>query len=344
MTSYDIMFQAMVLTHYGILYFSKQNRKVLGTTVPKIMAAMDMDVAASTEPLELYVVQVQQLSGACCQITLPDSAVVRDILLLLKKQKQDNQSVDHKAPGPMNRKLLFEGRVLGHQEALRSLAAPGLLEVQLICHQPRAERNVVWDNPQAVSARAFHFTLCGEHSVGKSSLMWRYAENIFRDPSVYPQSLVGHEFKTIHMMAGDTPVKLFLWDWPTGQERFRPGPAAFFRHKSAVMLVIDLTNPACLDDVDHWLSMMKKVNQSIPTKLLLGNKIDVQRQVHRDEAESFAAERGLYYFETSAKDGAGVMEAIDFAVFDALEKSPSVRPQATSVVQQSFPYPSCDMQ
>jgi len=314
---------------------------VLGTPVPKIMAAMDMDVAASTEPLELYVVQVQQLSGACCQITLPDSAVVRDILLLLEKQKQENQNVDHKAPGPMNRKLLYEGRVLGHQEALRSVAAPGLLEVQLICHQPRAERNVVWDNPQAVSARAFHFTLCGEHSVGKSSLMWRYAENIFRDPSV-PQARFGHEFKTIHMMAGDTPVKLFLWDWPTGQERFRPGPAAFFRHKSAVMLVIDLTNPHCLDDVDHWLSMMKA--QSIPTKLLLGNKIDVQRQVHRDEAESFAAERGLYYFETSAKDGAGVMEAIDFAVFDALEKSPSVRPQAMSVVQQSFPNPSCDMQ
>ena len=312
-----------------------QNRKVLGTPVPKIMAmaAMAMDVAASTEPLELYIVQVQQLSGACCQITVPTTAVVRDVLLLLEKDI---------APGPMNRKLLFEGRVLGHQEALRSLGtAPGPLEVQLICHQPRAERNVVWDNPQAVSARAFHFTLCGEHSVGKSSLMWRYAENIFRDPSVYPQSLAGHEFKTIHMMAGDTPVKLFLWDWPTGQERFRPGPAAFFRHKSAVMLVIDLTNPACLDDVDHWLSMMKA--QSIPTKLLLGNKIDVQRQVHREEAESFAAERGLYYFETSAKDGAGVVEAIDFAVFDALEKSPS-RPQAMPVVQHSFPNPSCDMQ
>ena len=87
--------------------------------------------------------------------------------------------------------------------------------------------------------------------------------------------------------------------------------------------------------------MMKA--ECIPTKLLLGNKIDAERQVSREDAESFAASRGLYYFETSAKDGTGVIEAIDFAVFDALEKS-----RAMDVLQgtghKHDRNPSCDMQ
>eukprot|EP00435_Cladocopium_sp_Y103_P068109 s23_g31.t1 len=160
--------------------------------------------------------------------------------------------------------------------------------------------------------------------------MWRYAENIFREPLLGygPQAgqgqggQPGHDlthFKTIQLMAGDTPVQLFLWDWPTGSEHYRPIPAVFLREKSAVLVVIDVTNPSCLEDVDHWLSMMKA--ECIPTKLLLGNKIDADRQVSHAEAEAFATTRGLHYFETSAKDGTGVVEAIDFAVFDALEKS-----------------------
>ena len=204
-----------------------------------------------------------------------------------------------------------------------SLASPGELEMQLICQPYRAERledGQLLNVPSFASKAPtfqFHFTLCGEHQVGKSSLLWRYAENVFGGE--VPRR-AGHDFKEIHYMVEETPVKLFLWDWPTGEERFRPAPSLFFRQKTAVMLVVDLTNPTCLEDVEHWLSIMKP--HSIQTKLLLGNKADMtsKRTIRHEDAEGFASSHGMYYFETSAKDGTGVAEAIEFAVFDAVEK------------------------
>eukprot|EP00438_Fugacium_kawagutii_P024583 Skav223363 [mRNA] locus=scaffold200:568489:587282:+ [translate_table: standard] len=282
-------------------------------------------MTAANTSTSSYLVHVQQLSGATCHVSVPETALVRDVL----------HELGSVCSLPGKRRLLFQGRVLREDEALSSLSADGFLEVQLIRQQLRAQRveaSEFQGHEASKMLRTFHFSFCGEHSVGKSGLMWRYAENLFQE---LPTGS-GHDFKIIHLMAGEMPVKLFLWDWPTGTERFRPIPVNFLRQKTAVLVVVDVTNPTCLEDVDQWLSMMRA--EHIPTKLLLGNKIDAtkERQLPREKAEVFAVERGLYYFETSAKDGTGVVEAIDFAIFDALEKLP----EPATVPAHSYPNPS----
>ena len=94
------------------------------------------------------------------------------------------------------------------------------------------------------------------------------------------------------LLARDVVVKLILWDWPTGPGRFRPSPALAFSGKQAVILVLDLTNERCLEDVDHWLHMMK-ARDEIRTRLLLGNKADLEHNVSSEEAEAFASSRGM---------------------------------------------------
>ncbi|CAJ1435106.1 unnamed protein product [Effrenium voratum] len=235
-------------------------------------------------------------------VDLPETALVGDILPLVEDRAQKR----------MRRQLLFQGTVLKNDQPIKSLGpAAGPLELQLVCQALRVQR--LAEMPE--DYEMLHFGLCGENSVGKSSFLKRYVEECFQLKKICNY---GVEFKTAKLLAEDVPVKLFLWDWPAGHVNIRPTPKVFFNQKTAVMLVMDVTNPDCLEDVDHWLNVMKA--NSIPTKLLIGNKVDLGRRIDSAAAEKFAEERGLVYFETSAKDGTGVEEAVDFAIFDALEK------------------------
>lgn len=57
-------------------------------------------------------------------------------------------------------------------------------------------------------------------------------------------------------------------------------------------------------------------------KLLVGNKLDLEsmRAVSRDEAQSWARDRGMMYLEASAKDKTGVEAAFEELVCKILER------------------------
>ena len=46
-------------------------------------------------------------------------------------------------------------------------------------------------------------------------------------------------------------------------------------------------------------------------KVLVGNKSDLERKVDRNEAESFALDKEMVYFETSAKDNTNINEMFE---------------------------------
>ena len=70
-------------------------------------------------------------------------------------------------------------------------------------------------------------------------------------------------------------------------------------------------------------------HESIPTKVMIGNKLDLEseRKISYEDAQSFAMERSFHYFETSAKDGTNITEALGFAVVNAMAQQPSPEPQ-----------------
>ena len=71
---------------------------------------------------------------------------------------------------------------------------------------------------------------------------------------------------------------------------------------------------------DHLVRLIE--DESIRTKVMLGNKLDLEseRRISYEDARHFATERGFHYFETSAKDGTNVSEALGFAVVDVLQQ------------------------
>ncbi|TXT67159.1 MAG: Transforming protein p29 [Promethearchaeota archaeon] len=77
------------------------------------------------------------------------------------------------------------------------------------------------------------------------------------------------------------------------------------------MGVFDVTNKQTLLKVPGWVSSIKKsVKKGIPI-ILVGNKIDLERVVKREEAEELAHRLGCEYMETSAKTGENVKEVFE---------------------------------
>lgn len=147
----------------------------------------------------------------------------------------------------------------------------------------------------------------GDSSVGKSSLLLRFAENKF-DPNFV--LTIGVDFKTKVVESGGRRIKLQVWD-TAGQERFRTITPAYFRSAMGVMLVYDITNAPTFHNIRRWMQNVEEFADPNIVRLLVANKLDLQaqRQVSRSKGEDLAREYDIPFIETSAKGNINVEDA-----------------------------------
>ena len=164
--------------------------------------------------------------------------------------------------------------------------------------------------------------LIGDRSVGKTSLIQRYANGIFKEEYL---ATVGLDYYTKQEMINDITVLVKLWD-TAGQERFKALTPNYFRNAEGVVLAYDVTNSESFDNLKFWINSIKsnlgEKNIFIPI-IIIGNKIDMEdmRDITKEDASKFAKENNYKYFETSAKTGEGVDEAIRDLVNQVLANS-----------------------
>ncbi|CDJ63444.1 hypothetical protein, conserved [Eimeria necatrix] len=147
----------------------------------------------------------------------------------------------------------------------------------------------------------------GDSSVGKSSLLLRFAENKF-DPNFV--LTIGVDFKTKVVECGGRRIKIQVWD-TAGQERFRTITPAYFRSAMGVMLVYDITNIQTFHNIRRWMQNVEEYADPSIVRVLIANKLDLQaqRQVSRSKGEDLAREYSIPFIETSAKGNVNVEEA-----------------------------------
>ncbi len=164
--------------------------------------------------------------------------------------------------------------------------------------------------------------LIGDSSVGKTSLIQRYANGIFKEEYL---ATVGLDYYTKQEMINNINVLVKLWD-TAGQERFKALTPNYFRNAEGVVLVYDVTNSESFENLKFWINSIKsnlgEKNIFIPI-IIIGNKIDMEdmRDITKEDASKFAKENNYKYFETSAKTGEGVDEAIRDLVNQVLANS-----------------------
>nr|CRZ24908.1 BMA-RAB-3 [Brugia malayi] len=149
----------------------------------------------------------------------------------------------------------------------------------------------------------FKLLIIGNSSVGKTSFLFRYCDDSFTSAFV---STVGIDFKVKTVFRGDKRVKLQIWD-TAGQERYRTITTAYYRGAMGFILMYDITNEESFNSVQDWCTQIKTYSWENAQVVLVGNKCDM------DDERVVSCERGLEFFETSAKENINVK-----AVFEKL--------------------------
>ena len=157
------------------------------------------------------------------------------------------------------------------------------------------------------SSYKFKVCLFGPGNVGKTSLLIRYIKDFFNTDL---KKTIGSSFLIKDVVIDETDVRLLLWDIG-GQDIFKKLRTIYFKGSNAAFGVFDVTDPQSLLKLPGWVSSIKKtVKKSIPM-IIVGNKIDLERQVGRQEAEDLAKRLNCDYLETSAKTGEKVESAFE---------------------------------
>lgn len=84
----------------------------------------------------------------------------------------------------------------------------------------------------------------------------------------------------------------------------------YYRNANCAVVVYDITQTSSLDKAKTWIRELQRQADPAIVIALCGNKTDLEarRQVTKEEAQKYAEEEGLLWFETSAKSGTGVSE------------------------------------
>ncbi|CAB1413132.1 unnamed protein product [Pleuronectes platessa] len=142
----------------------------------------------------------------------------------------------------------------------------------------------------------FRIIMLGDSTVGKSSLLKRYTENLFLESI---NQTVGVDFY-VHFLEVEPGVRVKLQFWDTaGQERFRSVTRSYYRNSVGGLLVFDITNRASFDHIKDWHT---EKSDRDPVG---------ERAVSREEAEKLAGQLGMPYREASAKTGHNVRESLE---------------------------------
>ena len=159
--------------------------------------------------------------------------------------------------------------------------------------------------------------IIGDSTVGKTSILSRFTEGTF-SPNYL--ATVGLDFFTKDEYFNNKIVRIKIWD-TAGQERYKALTQGFFRNAHGILIVYDVTNSETFDNLKYWVQSIhthlgEKGNVKV---IIIGNKIDLKREIKKEDAQKYAEENGYKYFETSALSGEGIEESIKYLVQQVLE-------------------------
>jgi Ras-related protein Rab-1A len=163
----------------------------------------------------------------------------------------------------------------------------------------------------------FKICLVGDANVGKTSLLTKYCDNVFKESY---NNTIGVDFRCISYRYKDTLCKVQIWD-TAGQERFKSITVNYFRSSHGFMFVYDITNKHSFQNAKNWMETAFANNKMNVVNFLVGNKCDLaeKREVNREEANELAEMKKLCFLETSALNSTNVEKAFEMFIHKLLD-------------------------
>jgi small GTP-binding protein len=166
----------------------------------------------------------------------------------------------------------------------------------------------------------FKIVICGDPSVGKSSLILRFTDNAFRRH--YIPTLGVHVSDKIFKIK-DSYIQLVLWDI-AGQQKFQTMRQQFYLGSDGLFLIFDLNKPNSLESVSNWYYDIQNQLKDRPALagFVIGNKKDLAPGTDNisKKGSDLAGYLNLGYIETSALTGENVGPAF-YTIAETLYKA-----------------------
>ena len=144
--------------------------------------------------------------------------------------------------------------------------------------------------------------IIGDAKVGKSTIISRLIKDKFKE-EYSPTS--GYEFSTYLIKINNMVLKMQLWDM-CGDENYRSALFNLYRNTVVVILVYSVCSRESFNNLETWITNLKKYALPWSKLILLGNKCDDEdkREVSYEEGKKISEKYNLFFFmEVSAKEG-----------------------------------------
>lgn len=151
---------------------------------------------------------------------------------------------------------------------------------------------------------SIRFIVIGEKAVGKTSLIQRYVNNKFSGQNL-PTLGVDQSSKII--VINDKNIKLIIND-TAGAEQFQSLTHNYYKNADIVLCVYDVSDRSSFQQVNKWVDSIEEKGRTDALKVMIGNKIDLAKQITTQEGQDQASKCGFEFIECSAFNGHNVDE------------------------------------
>jgi len=154
-------------------------------------------------------------------------------------------------------------------------------------------------------------TVIGDGSVGKTSLIQKFTQGIFKTDYI---KTIGAQLTNYETEIDGYRIELIFWDI-AGQDEFHFLRPTFYRNSKAAIIVYSLEEndlgERSFKHITKWCGDVKQFCGEIPV-VLFANKVDLvnEKSVDREKIQNMVKELNLLdYYLTSAKTGQGLDQA-----------------------------------
>ena len=160
----------------------------------------------------------------------------------------------------------------------------------------------------------YKIIIIGDSSVGKTALLSKYLRGVF--PSS-PLPTVATEFATkmIQIKEGGF-IKAQIWD-TAGQEKYKSITYHHYKKSVGALILYDITKRSTFDSIQKWHTDLTVQAEIGCITALIGNKLDLiekndkLREVSKEEAETYAKNNNMLFYETSALNGNNINDIFE---------------------------------
>lgn len=172
--------------------------------------------------------------------------------------------------------------------------------------------------------------IIGDQAVGKSSIMLRYTQNVF---NVKMMGTAGIDVRKKELIYQNIPIRMLIYD-SAGHERFRQITQTQFKGAKGIILVYDLNDHKTFENVEQWIKSITENADYGAEVIIVGNKLDLQRDVSNEEIESISKKYKMSHMETSALTGENVDKVFDTLLENIMTKEIQVKTDNDIVLSQ----------